>query len=158
MIPALLTALAAPQLRRYIARRVPADDVDDVLQDVALSALLGLDRYEDRGHAMTAWLYRIAHSRIIDRLRQDARRPTCELWDMAAPDFAGAVDDRADAAWLWPAVDALPPNQRAVLRARYELGLGLHETAAALGLTAGAVKSAQHRGLAGLRITVNRVD
>jgi len=148
MLSDLLTALASPALRSYIARRVAADDVDDVLQDVALSALLGLDRYEDRGHAMTSWLYRIAHSRIIDRVRHAARHPVCELRDASGADIAPAV---IDAAWLWPAVDALPPRSAAVLRARFGRGLDLAETANALGMTVNGVKAAQWRGLDRLR-------
>lgn len=149
MISDLPAALYAPQLRRYIARRVDAADVDDVLHDVAVSALTSA--YTERGYLL-GWLYRVALSRAVDLQRSRARRPTTHLFD-AAGEYT--VDDtviaRLDTAWLWPAVDALPGKQGAVLRARFQEGLSLEETAAALGMTPGAVKSAQHRGLMRLR-------
>lgn len=151
MLPDLPAALYDPRLRRYIAARVAPDDVDDVLHDVAVSALRGIERYEDRGYGLLAWLYRVAHSRCVDYARYHQRHPAQALHDAPYGDHAPAVEARADAAWLWPAVDALPGRQAAVLRARYADGLGLAETAAALGLTPGAVKSAQWRGLARLR-------
>lgn len=151
MISALLTALAAPSLRRYIARRVGPDDVDDVLQEVALSALRALPRYEDRGYEIRTWLYMVAHNRCVDYQRRHARHPEMPLFDAHSHNPYPAIESRADAAWLWPAVDALPANQRAVIRARYADDLSIEETAARLGISPGAVKSAQWRGIDKLR-------
>jgi RNA polymerase sigma-70 factor (ECF subfamily) len=45
----------------------------------------------------------------------------------------------------------LPPSQQEILRLRVAVGLSAEDTAAALGMTAGAVRVAQHRALAKLR-------
>ena len=51
-------------------------------------------------------------------------------------------------------LDALPDAQREVLVLRVALGLTAEETAALVGSTPGAVRIAQHRGLARLRLAV----
>ena len=48
-------------------------------------------------------------------------------------------------------MDSLPSQQREILTLRVGVGLSAEETAEALGMTAGAVRVAQHRALAKLR-------
>jgi RNA polymerase sigma-70 factor (ECF subfamily) len=48
-------------------------------------------------------------------------------------------------------MDVLPGQQREILLLRVGVGLSAEETADALGMTAGAVRVAQHRALAKLR-------
>lgn len=80
-----------PQLRRYLLRRVPPSDVEDVIQDV----FLGIVRRADA--AMVShprhYLFRAAQATLIDRhRRQTARRFSqhCELNEAADP-----VDQRS---------------------------------------------------------------
>ena len=49
-------------------------------------------------------------------------------------------------------LDNLPDAQQEILRLRVGVGLSADETAEALGMTAGAVRVAQHRALAKLRV------
>ncbi|BCY12654.1 SigE family RNA polymerase sigma factor [Actinoplanes sp. L3-i22] len=67
----------------------------------------------------------------------------------AAP--GGSVEDRL---MLLRALAEVPPRQRAVLVLRYWQDLSVEETAAALGCTAGTVKSQAARGLATLRTVI----
>ena len=46
----------------------------------------------------------------------------------------------------------LPPHQRELLLLRVAVGLSAEETGAALGMSSGAVRVAQHRALARLRV------
>jgi DNA-directed RNA polymerase specialized sigma24 family protein len=64
----------AAQIRRYVACRVPLEDIDDVCSTVWLSAARDAATYEERGYAITAWLYCIARSRCADHARLAARR------------------------------------------------------------------------------------
>jgi RNA polymerase sigma-70 factor, ECF subfamily len=62
-------------LRPYLARRVAsAADIDDLLQDifVRLHQSVATLRDEDR---FGGWVYRVAHSAVVDRARQNARTP-----------------------------------------------------------------------------------
>ena len=58
------------RLRRFIRRRVPsAQDVEDILQDVFAELVEANRRLMPIDH-VTAWLFRVARNRIIDRFRR----------------------------------------------------------------------------------------
>jgi RNA polymerase sigma-70 factor (sigma-E family) len=81
------------------------------------------------------------------RRKWTGERPAGELPEVPVP--AGtAVEDR-DA--LWRALAALPRRQRAVVVLRYYEDLSEADTAAALGISKGTVKSQAARALAALR-------
>src|SRR5690242_7095778 len=61
----------AEDLARYVRRRVPASDVDDICQDVWLAARAALPRFEQRC-APPVWLRVLARNKIVDLWR---RRP-----------------------------------------------------------------------------------
>jgi RNA polymerase sigma factor (sigma-70 family) len=69
---------------------------------------------------------------------------------MAAHDDPSS-DGRLDRDLLMRAARELPPGQRAVLVLRYFDDLSVEETATALGITTGTVKSQTSRALASLR-------
>jgi RNA polymerase sigma-70 factor (sigma-E family) len=71
--------------------------------------------------------------------------------EMAIPDHAASVDDRAE---LLDALRELPPRQRAVIVLRYWADLSDTQAAAALGCSPATVRSQATRGLAKLRITL----
>lgn len=72
--PAVPWRDVAARLQPFIAQRVPAPDVDDVLQDVLLRMHRGLAtiREDDR---LTSWMFQIARSAIADRARDRGRHP-----------------------------------------------------------------------------------
>jgi RNA polymerase sigma factor (sigma-70 family) len=58
------------RLRRFIRRRAPsAQDVEDILQDVFAELVEANRRLMPIDH-VTAWLFRLARNRIIDRFRR----------------------------------------------------------------------------------------
>lgn len=60
---------------RYIHLRVGRQDLaEDLTGDVFVRALEALRTYEYRGVPFSAWLYRIAHDRVVDYYRREARR------------------------------------------------------------------------------------
>lgn len=148
-------ALLAPhlgRLRGYIAARVP-EQADDLLSTVLLECVRAMPRYEDRGWSISAWLYRIASSRVVDAQREHARRKLCPLdrHELPTEDIAGAVARRVDGAAIWALVDTLTPQQRAVVRALFLADLSIADAAAELGLSVGAVKGLRHRAILALR-------
>jgi RNA polymerase sigma-70 factor (sigma-E family) len=83
------------------------------------------------------------------RRRWRGEEPYAELPEAAEnADATGIVDDRL---LLWEALGTLAPRQRAVLVLRYLEDLTEAQTADALGLSVGAVKSTTSRALARLR-------
>jgi RNA polymerase sigma-70 factor (sigma-E family) len=80
--------------------------------------------------------------------RWRGERPTGELPDRGDPAATAPVDDR-DA--LWRALGALPRRQRAVVVLRYYEDLSEADTASALGVSTGTVKSQAAKALMALR-------
>jgi len=86
------------------------------------------------------------------RRKWRGERPAASLPDRADPAGFAPVEDR-DA--LWRALGTLPRRQRAVVVLRYYEDLSEAETAAALGVSTGTVKSQAAKALAALRRDVN---
>jgi len=82
------------------------------------------------------------------RRRWRSEYPTGALPEAPGVDDTAGVDDR-DA--LWRALGTLPRRQRAVVVLRYYEDLSEAETAAALGVSRGTVKSQASKALAALR-------
>jgi len=143
-----------PAIFRYIYYRVgDAEQARDLQGEVFLRVVEGIDRYEDRGWPIGAWLYRIARDRTIDSLRRRTRQPTQPLDDEI--EAAGGPD--ADVAALLrreelhAAMAQLCEAQRRVIRLRFIYDLSLQETANQMGRTVGSVKALQHRAIEQLR-------
>lgn len=134
-----------PRLRRFaLALTGHAADADDLLQDTVERALANLSKWRP-GTRMDSWLYRIAQNLWIDRVRaRRVRRPLAGALDeAAAPPFDG---ERAAHAHLTlkrtlEALQALPPEQRAVAALVLIEGVAYREAALILDLPIGTVTS-----------------
>jgi RNA polymerase sigma-70 factor (ECF subfamily) len=71
----------------------------------------------------------------------------------AAPSPEASLESGEERARLLAAVERLPPDSRRVIQCRYFLELSEQETAAALGIRLGTVKSRTARALDRLRET-----
>ena len=89
------------------------------------------------------------------RRRWTGEVPTLELPDVRVDDATSAVDDRDQ---VWPALLRLPRRQRAVVVLRYFDDLSEAETAHALGISVGTVKSQASKALASLRVDAALAD
>lgn len=130
----------------FLRGMVPADDLDDVLQETLIAALGAYSRFD--GANPRAWLLTIARRKAIDEHRSRARRPD----RLPEPDAIAAADgpDRGDGA-LWGRVAALPPKQRAAIVLRFALDLRYREVGAALGCSEAAARRSVHEGVRVLR-------
>ena len=141
-------------IHRYAYVRVGDPHVaEDLAAEVFLQAVRSIGRYEYRGIAFRAWLYRIAHNLTAGhQRRQLSRGPVDPLPDEpiigAAVDLAEQVAGWSD---LQAAVRRLTDEQQQVVILRFVEGLSLAEVAQATGRTAGAVKALQHRAVNRLR-------
>lgn len=145
----------APRIYGYIASRVGDPALaDDLTSEAFLCALEGLPQFEYRGISISAWLYRIAHDRMADHFRRQARRPTLPLEDQVLPAQDG-LDQEMDAHMrmeqLSKAIERLTAEQHQVILLRFVAGLKLNEIAYVMDKSTDAVKMLQLRALARLR-------
>ena len=139
------------QIYRFCLFRVSDEaTAQDLTEDVFVNMLESLPRYVDKGAPFVAWLYRIAHARVIDYYRRNARRPVAELTDSlvdhtAEPEALAAQN--ADMQQLRHAMPQLSDDYRLVLQLRFVEGYDVAQTARNMGKSVGATKVLQHRAL-----------
>jgi RNA polymerase sigma-70 factor (ECF subfamily) len=126
-----------------------------VAQEVCIAVLSALPRYQDMGRPFASFVFGIASHKVADAMRSAARLavPTEDLPD--GPDPRPGPEETAvaylEAEHARALLAKLPVNQRELLVLRVLTGLSAEETGHALGMSAGAVRVAQHRALARLR-------
>ncbi len=133
-----------------------AADAEDAVQDACMKAWLALARFRPEA-PFRPWLVRIAMNEARNRRRGAGRRATLLLRlgegpaHPAEPGSAPSAEAEAvaadDRARLSSAVGRLREDDQLVIAARYFLGLTEAETAIALGLRRGTVKSRLSRAL-----------
>jgi RNA polymerase sigma-70 factor, ECF subfamily len=133
---------------------LPADDVEDVLQETFLAAWRGAGGYRPQG-ACGGWLWGIARRQAALLLRRRGPfKPAVQAGAALVADLAAGPDgsDPADIALaradLEVAVAALGPDgspEREVWRLMYEQDRPVAEVAELLGIPPGTVKSRAHR-------------
>jgi RNA polymerase sigma-70 factor, ECF subfamily len=132
-----------------------ADAAEDATQEACLAVLGALPRYRDQGVPFEAFVYAIAARKVADAQRAAVRRPTPSDVLLDDPDPAPGPEERAlariDAVRARELLARLPDVQREIVVLRVAAGWSAEETGRALGMTAGAVRVAQHRALSRLR-------
>lgn len=143
-----------PAIFRYISFRLTDRAVaEDITGDVFLEMVQALHRYTERGAPFAAWLFRIAHDRVMDHHRRQARRPTVPLSEGLSDDAPGPEVQAAyqtEAYGLLVAMNILTDEQRTVLQLRFVDGYSVEMTARIMRKTPGAIKALQHRALSRL--------
>jgi RNA polymerase sigma-70 factor (ECF subfamily) len=146
---------------RYVMYRVNnTETAQDLTADVFLRAVEGLARYVDRQVPFLAWLYRIAHARVVDHYRRTQRVGTEENIDSVEVKVDEDLDTDLMLNYrqqkLREALNKLPGEQRQVLLMRFIEGYDIQQTADALGKTIGAVKMIQRRALQAMNMELTR--
>jgi RNA polymerase sigma-70 factor (ECF subfamily) len=158
-------------VRRYqdVAMRTaylvaPEADAADAVQDAFVKAYAALSRFRD-GAPIRPWLLRIVANEARNRRRSADRRAGLALRaavasprDDVAPSPESAVLAGEARVQLLAALARLRDEEREVIGARYFLDLSEAETAEALSIPAGTVKSRTSRALVHLRTALAAVD
>lgn len=131
-----------------------ADDAEDVAQEVFVRAWRALDRF-DADRPLRPWLLEITRNQCFN-WRRSARRYLAALGRWGADEPAPVDPDAQLAeAWqatvLWQAVRRLRVADQEVIYLRCFLELSVEETATALKVAPGTVKSRLSRALQRLR-------
>jgi len=138
-------------------------DAEEAVQDGFVKAYRALGRFRD-GAPFRPWLLQIVANEARNRRRSSGRRAGLALRAAAAaagdaapsPEAAALSHERRDE--LLSALGSLDERDRAVLVHRFLLDLGEEETAAALGVRRGTVKSRTARALERLRTTLGEEE
>jgi RNA polymerase sigma-70 factor (ECF subfamily) len=145
-----------------VARRLLRNDEDarEAVQDAFLQAFRGVDAFREEARLST-WLHRIVVNTALMRLRAASRRPEVPSGDLL-PVFDGdgqhaeplsalpvgpadALEREETRALVRACIAELPAAYRAVIVLRDLEELSTEEAAAALGVSANAVKIRLHR-------------
>ena len=134
-----------------------ADDAEEVVEEIFMQVWQEASRYQPGRSAPLAWVFMIARSRSIDRLRRRQRQQRSLL---LRPE---AVPDPHELAWynltavaMRTALEHLPAEQRQVVDACYYMGLSQSEAAEALNLPLGTLKTRARAALRSLRGSLER--
>ncbi|HRC13222.1 MAG TPA: sigma-70 family RNA polymerase sigma factor [Dermatophilaceae bacterium] len=155
---AQVRTMALRYARARLGRYGVEDAAQDVAQEVCMAVLTALPTFDDRGLPFEAFVYSITARKVADTQRRVMRTaaPMAELPDQvdeqAGPEHLALMRD--DAGHVMAMMATLPPAQREILTLRVALGMSTEETAAAMGMSVGAVRVAQHRALTKLRSMV----
>jgi RNA polymerase sigma-70 factor, ECF subfamily len=141
-----LHELSAP-LRSFVARRVPGDEVDDVVQDVLLRIQQGVAGLRD-AERIDAWIFQIARNVITDGYRRRGRHQAFAAQAGAEP--LATADDGAAVAELTsclpPMIARLPEPYRTAIEWTELQGLTQTEAASRAALSISGMKSRVQRG------------
>ena len=148
---AQLYELHAPAVFRYLYFRVhERETAEDLTADVFVRMVQALPKYQQRGLPFAAWLFRVAHDRLVDHHRRQQFRRTDGLSEKLTDGADGTEQAALEAQAhkdLWTHMQELTEDQQLVVQLRFIEGYSLDETAAILAKTSGAIKALQHRAL-----------
>ncbi len=140
-----------PAVFRYFLFRLGDETVaEDLTGEVFLQMVRGLPKFEDRGAPLGAWLFRIAHARLVDYHRRSATRQSEPLLDSLPDDNPGPEAEsiqRAENRRVQAAIGTLTDEQQTVVQLRFIEGCSLEDAASIMNKSVGAIKALQHRAL-----------
>ena len=152
-------------LYRYLGRK---DKAEDVFQDVFYEVIRARNQYRPQAK-FSAWIFRIARNRAVDRLRRNGFREM-ESLDITLDPHANEGETRLDrlssdqmnpeeavqskelAGALEQTLKELPPEQREVFWLKEKSGLTIAEIAEITGVSPNTVKSRLRYALEKIRI------
>jgi RNA polymerase sigma-70 factor, ECF subfamily len=156
----LLYRRSYPRLVAYARRRLATrEQAEEAVSETMLRAMDTIERYRPGRHGIDAWLFGIARNVVLETYRAGARqRPT----DPAALEPAAtghepegpedSVLRAEERSLLVRAFDRLSRSDQDVLELRVLAGLDAEQVGELTGRNAGAVRTAQSRALARLRV------
>ncbi len=156
-VAALYDEWAAP-LFAYACRRCASRErAEEIVQDTLVRAwrhpeLLGQSR-----EARRAWLYTVVRNAITDAWRRDGARPTIVSSHVDQFVDDGGLEWAVESWTLRDAVAQLSDDHRRVLHHAFYLGHSVDQTAAALRVAPGTVKSRTYYALRALRVILEEM-
>jgi RNA polymerase sigma factor (sigma-70 family) len=149
----------SPAVTGYL-RMHGAAEPDDLASETFLGVFTGLAGFRGDEDALRAWVFTIAHRRLVDDWRRRSRRPQVaddagDLSELPGGDVEDDALTRVGAETVRRLCATLPDDQRSVLLLRILGDLTVEQVADAMGRSVGSVKALQRRGLRALRVRVD---
>jgi RNA polymerase sigma factor (sigma-70 family) len=147
----------APAVLGYLRGQAAAEP-EDLASEVFVGVVRNLNNFHGDERSFRAWVFSIAHRRLVDERRRLSRRreePT-DPSEIAGPLSGSLVGDVENEALgrlgtgVTGVLAGLSPDQRAVVLLRIVADLSVAEVASIVGKTEGAVKTLQRRALRSL--------
>ena len=143
------------KIAHYIYVRIgDKTEAEDLAGDVFIKALDSLRSYSERGIPMQAWLFRIAHNLVVDRLRKKGKIKVVPLDTVViegGTDPVTEAERKIEVERVSEAMQKLTPEQREVVRLRFFSGLSSREVGDILKKREGAVREMQRAAVEKLR-------
>jgi RNA polymerase sigma-70 factor (ECF subfamily) len=146
------------RVERYIALRIGAAEVEDLVSVTFERALESIHTFNPRRGSFAGWLLAIAHNAVVDRYREGKHTVGLDLAELAPSAEPGpemVVESHETAEGVRRLLSTLPADQRDALALRYGSGLRFAEVGRSLARSESAAKMLVQRGLAALRAGMN---
>ena len=145
----------SPAVTGYL-RLHGAAEPDDLASETFLGVFTGLAGFCGDEDGLRAWVFTIAHRRLVDDWRRRSRRPLvadeeADLAGHVGGDVEDDAFDRLGTQGVHRLCSLLPDDQRAVVLLRVLGDLTVEQVAQVMGRSAASVKALQRRGLRALR-------
>ncbi len=152
------------EIYRYVLFRVnDQDEAEDLTAKVFLAAWESLTdaRRRQRINNVRAWIYRIAHNKVIDYHR--TKKPQESIDDNSIKELQGAwlegeLDDLLTSRELAEGVRQLPANYQEVIILRFINQMSHAEVAEIMNITESHVRVLQYRALQQMRTVITEVN
>ena len=142
-------------LVKMLRRRAEAEEM---LQEVFLQVWRDAERYRPQGSTPRGWVFMLARSRAIDRIRSSSARQRREettaddpMTSTVAPSGPERLEEHERREQVAAALAELPPEQRTAIEHAFFEGLSHREVAEHLGEPLGTIKSRILLGMRKLR-------
>jgi RNA polymerase sigma-70 factor, ECF subfamily len=149
----------AARIFRVAVQSLDRDTAEDIVQDVFVAVWRKADTFDLERGSFRAWVFQIAHFRILNELRSRSRRANLEPFGEElevslrdpSPGPEEMVQRGEEHAALRSAMEALPPAQRQAVRLAFVGDLSHDQVARKLDLPLGTAKTRIRAGLQRLR-------
>jgi len=141
---------------RYVYSRVESThEAEDITSQTFMAAYEALERYRERGQ-FSAWLFRIARSKLNDHFRRSRREVGLEVAGevLEREDALGTLIRAEELTRIRSVISHLDEDEQELIRLRYVADLSFAEIADLLGRREDAVKKSVYRLLARLKSQV----
>jgi RNA polymerase sigma-70 factor, ECF subfamily len=144
------------KLRRFAYYQTgDLDRAQDIAAEVIKTAIENIDRFEDRGGMLNAWLYGIARNLVLRYQRERGLRQEVSFDDVPPITSSEQPEEEVirDAGYseLYRAISRLPAEQREVIVLRYIEGYRTKTVAMIIGKNPGTARQIQHRAILALK-------